>query len=158
MPSAHPKPETLASLIFLIRGEKVLLDADLALLYGVRVRALNQAVSRNRERFPADFMFQLSDEEFERVRNSQRYEMGSGTSQALRSQIVISKGRGGRRYWPYAFTEQGGCDVVERSSFAGSRRSEYRHHAYICPATPAHGFQPRTCTQDRGDGDRFMGS
>jgi ORF6N domain len=51
--------------IFLIRGQKVMLDADLALLYGVEARSLNQAVSRNRQRFPADFMFQLSDAEYE---------------------------------------------------------------------------------------------
>jgi len=54
-----PKPDHLASLIYLIRGEKVLIDADLAILYGVEARALNQAVPRNRDRFPEDFMFQL---------------------------------------------------------------------------------------------------
>lgn len=78
-------------LIFLIRGQKVMLDRDLAELYGVETRGLIQAVKRNPERFPSDFMFQITKEEFHR----------------LRSQIVISKGRGGRRYLPYAFTEQG---------------------------------------------------
>jgi len=68
-----------------------MLDAVLAELYGVETRSLVQAVQRNRERFPADFMFQLTAEEHE----------------GLRSQVVISKGRGGRRYPPYAFTEQG---------------------------------------------------
>jgi len=69
-----------------------MLDADLAELYGVETRVLLQAVSRNQKRFPKDFMFQLSKEEYE----------------LLRSQIVISKkGRGGRRYLPYAFTDQG---------------------------------------------------
>jgi hypothetical protein len=77
--------------IRLIRGQKVLLDADLATLYGVETRTLVQAVGRNRDRFPDDFMFRLSAEEFA----------------ALRSQSVISKGRGGRQYAPYAFTEQG---------------------------------------------------
>jgi ORF6N domain len=68
-----------------------MLDADLAELYGVETRALLQAVSRNQKRFPEDFMFQMSKEEYE----------------LLRSQIVISKkGRGGRRYLPYVFTEQ----------------------------------------------------
>ena len=77
--------------ILLVRGEKVILAADLAALYGVETRVLNQAVKRNAERFPEDFMFQLtSDEAF-----------------ALRSQFVTSKGRGGRRYAPYAFTEHG---------------------------------------------------
>jgi ORF6N domain len=54
------KPENVAQLFFFIRGEKVLLDADLAMLYGVEPRVLNQAVARNRKRFPADFMFQVS--------------------------------------------------------------------------------------------------
>jgi len=76
--------------ILLIRGEKVMLDADLAALYEVETRVLTQAVRRNIERFPADFMFQLSKEEFDH----------------LRSQTVISSW-GGRRYPPYAFTEQG---------------------------------------------------
>jgi ORF6N domain len=84
--------ERIERSILLIRGHKVMLDADLAELYGVETRVLLQAVSRNQKRFPKDFMFQLSKEEYE----------------FLRSQIVISKkGRGGRRYLPYAFTEQG---------------------------------------------------
>ncbi len=76
--------------IRLIRGHKVLLDEDLAPLYGVATKVLVQAVKRRQDRFPADFMFQLSTAEF----------------QQLRSQVVTSK-RGGRRYPPYAFTEQG---------------------------------------------------
>ena len=75
-----------------LRGHNVMLDADLAALYQVEVKVLNQAVKRNRERFPADFMFRLTVQEAE----------------VLRSQIVTSKaGRGGRRTAPYAFTEQG---------------------------------------------------
>ena len=77
--------------IFLIRGHKVMLSPTLAELYGVEVRALIQAVKRNIERFPEDFMFQLTDSEF---RN-------------LKSQIVISSWGGARRANPYAFTEQG---------------------------------------------------
>lgn len=84
-------PEIVAQRIHLVRGHKVMLDADLALLYNVETRALVQAVKRNPRRFPPDFMFQLSDEEWA----------------ALRSQNVTSKGRGGRRYAPYAFTEHG---------------------------------------------------
>jgi len=82
--AAALKPEDLASLIHWIRGEKVLLDADLAALYGVEARALNQAVSRNRARFPADFMFQLSTEEYEHLRNSSQPVMSS-TGTPLRS-------------------------------------------------------------------------
>ena len=84
-------PESVTQRILLIRGHKVLLDADLALLYSVETRALVQAVKRNVRRFPADFMFQLTEEEW----------------LALRSQNVTSKGRGGRRYAPYVFTEHG---------------------------------------------------
>jgi len=84
--------ERIEGKILLIRGQKVMLDADLADLYGVPTKVLVQAVKRNLERFPGDFMFQLTDQEFGR----------------LRSQFVTSKlGRGGRRTAPYAFTEQG---------------------------------------------------
>lgn len=82
--------ERIASQIYLVRGEKVLLDEDLAALYGVETRALNQAVTRNRDRFPEDFMSQLSGEEFAN----------------LRSQTVTSSW-GGRRHPPRVFTEQG---------------------------------------------------
>lgn len=83
--------EAIESRIFLIRGHKAILSTHLAALYGVESRALVQAVKRNRERFPADFMFQLSAKEFWN----------------LKSQIVISSWGGARRAAPYAFTEQG---------------------------------------------------
>ena len=106
-----------------MRGEKVMFDTDLAMLYGVEVRSLNQAVARNRKRFPADFAFQLTDDELAALR-SQLVISKSPTSQAssrLRSQIVTSKtGRGGRRYLPYAFTEQG---VAMLSSVLRSARA-----------------------------------
>ena len=80
------------SRILIQRHQRVILDSDLAELYGVSAKQLNQQIKRNRERFPSDFMFQLSAKEHE----------------SLRSQIVTSKkGRGGRRYPPYAFTEHG---------------------------------------------------
>jgi hypothetical protein len=85
------KPAGVEGCIRLLRGEKVILDADLAELYGVETRVLVQAVKRNPERFPEDFLFQLTAEEFT----------------VLRSQYVTSRGWGGRRYPPYAFTEQG---------------------------------------------------
>jgi hypothetical protein len=84
--------EQITQSILVFRGLKVLLDEDLATLYGVPTKVLLQAVKRNQERFPADFMIQLTEAEWI----------------ALRSQSVTSKpGRGGRRYLPYAFTEQG---------------------------------------------------
>ena len=117
------KSEDVAQLVFFIRGEKVMFDADLAMLYGVEVRSLNQAVARNRKRFPADFAFQLADDELAALR-SQIVISKSPTSRAssrLRSQIVTSNtGRGGRRYLPYAFTEQG---VAMLSSVLGSARA-----------------------------------
>jgi ORF6N domain-containing protein len=80
------------SRILLLRHQRVILDTDIADLYGVPVKVLNQQVKRNRERFPADFVFRLTSKEDE----------------VLRSQFVTSKqGRGGRRYAPYAFTEHG---------------------------------------------------
>jgi hypothetical protein len=84
--------ERIERAIVALRGGRVMLDADLAALYGVPVKSLNQAVRRNLDRFPGDFMFQLTPAEFRR----------------LRSQSVTSKtGRGGRRKAPYIFTEQG---------------------------------------------------
>ena len=84
--------ENIENLIRVIRGKQVMLDRDLARLYGVETRVLNQAVQRNIERFPEDFMFQLSKEEFEN----------------WKSQIVISNSiKMGARKLPYAFTENG---------------------------------------------------
>lgn len=94
----------IESLIYIIREERVMLDQDLAELYQVETKALVQAVQRNAKRFPRDFMFQLSFQEFT----------------ALRSQIVTSKGRGGRRTAPYVFTEHG---VAMLSSVLRSERA-----------------------------------
>jgi hypothetical protein len=97
--------EHVAARIHVIRGENVMLDADLAELYGVRTKNLNLAVRRNIRRFPSDFMFQLSPEE----------------SSSLRLQLATSNTRrGGRRYAPYAFSEQG---VAMLSSVLRSARA-----------------------------------
>jgi hypothetical protein len=97
--------ERITDSILILRGHKVLLDANLATLYGVPTGALVQAVKRNIDRFPEDFMFQLT----------------AGEWAALRSQFVIpNDGRGGRRYAPYAFTEQG---VAMLSSVLNSTRA-----------------------------------
>lgn len=90
--SGRLRIEHLEQMIHVIRGQRVMLDSDLANLYGVTTAALNQAVLRNSERFPADFAYQLSQQEFT----------------DLMSQTVISKtGRGGRRKLPWVFTEHG---------------------------------------------------
>ena len=93
MPAARKIDKySVESAIHLIRGQRVMLDADLAAIYRVTTKSLNQQIRRNRKRFPPDFAFQLTAEEF----------------RFLRSQIVTSKmGRGGRRYRPWVFTEHG---------------------------------------------------
>jgi hypothetical protein len=97
--------ERIEQSILLIRGQKVMLDTDLAVLYRVTTKRLNEQVRRNIKRFPEDFMFQLTKQEYE----------------VMRSQIATSKkGRGGRRYLPLAFTEQG---VAMLSSVLNSERS-----------------------------------
>jgi phage regulator Rha-like protein len=104
--------------IYELRGERVMLDRDLAALYETETKALNLAVKRNSKRFPKDFMFQLTREEFDALRfpietlektnKPLRLQIEtSKTNQTLRLQNETSKGRGGNRYLPYAFTEQG---------------------------------------------------
>ena len=121
--------EQIESLILTIRGKQVIFDRDLARLYGVETKRLNQQVQRNIERFPEDFMFQLSREEFDSLRSqfatsndfsrSQNATLDadsddlrshfatSNDGEILKSQIATSNGRGGQRYLPYAFTENG---------------------------------------------------
>lgn len=98
--------QPIQSKIYEIRGQRVMLDFDLAELYQVETRALKQAVRRNIERFPEDFMFEITEPEYNYLKTS------------LTSQIVISNERGGRRYMPFAFTEQG---VTMLSSVLRSR-------------------------------------
>ncbi len=102
---SQSKENIIEKMIYVIREQKVMLDSDLAELYGVETRVLNQSVQRNPARFPKDFMFQLTEEEHE----------------SLRSQFVISKkGKGGRRYMPYVFTENG---VAMLSSVLNSEKA-----------------------------------
>ena len=109
------------NLIYEIRGQKVMLDFELAELYEVETKKLNQAVKRNKERFPEDFVFQLTSEEWQIL----RCQIGTSKEEDfLRSQIVTSKNktetRGGRQYLPYAFTEQG---VAMLSGILKSKRA-----------------------------------
>jgi len=103
MPNTLVSQEIIEKKIYIIRSQKVMLDMDLAMLYGVETRVLNQAVTRNKERFPDDFMFQLTKEEAISLRSQIVISNGEGS---LRSQFATSK-RGGTRYLPYVFTEQG---------------------------------------------------
>lgn len=98
------RAKTVEHRIHAIRSQKVMLDRDLAFLYGVQTKALNRAVKRNRDRFPQDFMFRLTREELEN----------------LRFQNGTSRGWGGRRHLPYAFTEHG---VAMLSGVLRSRRA-----------------------------------
>ena len=128
----HVAPEEISEKILRFRDKKVMLDSDLAVLYGVPTKRLNEAIRRNSDRFPADFMFQLSAAEAEFLRSqfatSKETEplisqnAISKEAKSLTSQIVISKteSRGGRRTLPYVFTEQG---VAMLSSVLNSKRA-----------------------------------
>ncbi|MCL2805690.1 MAG: ORF6N domain-containing protein [Treponema sp.] len=95
----------IQDLIYEIRGQKVMLDSDLARLYEIETKLLNKAVKRNIERFPGIFMFQLTEDEFDTL----RFQIGTS-----------NKGKGGRRYLPYVFTEHG---VLMLSSVLNSKRA-----------------------------------
>jgi hypothetical protein len=110
VPAIAPRSEELAQLVFFVRGERVILDADLAALYGVTTGALNRAVKRNAERLPGDFMFRLSNEDWENLKSQTGIASSPPRSKAflaLRSQSTAVVAHGGRRGLPYAFTEQG---------------------------------------------------
>ncbi|MFH0984504.1 MAG: ORF6N domain-containing protein [Candidatus Omnitrophota bacterium] len=101
--TALVKPEQIVDALGFIRGQRVILDADLARIYGVPSKRLNEQVKRNQERFPADFAFQLSSQELEVLRLQRP---AAESTKNLKSQFATSSW-GGRRYLPYAFTEHG---------------------------------------------------
>jgi len=139
---ATPRKRILLTIRF-VRGRKVILDADLAALYGVETGALTRAVRRNGDRFPADFMFQLSREEFDE----------------LRRQSDSSGQWGGRRYPPYAFTEHGVAMLssVLRSARAVSVNIEImRAFVQLRHILATHeGLAKRLDEQRKHDGSRF---
>jgi hypothetical protein len=98
--SSHRKIANLQGAIHLIRGQRVMLDSDLAMIYGVTTKRLNEQLKRNRLRFPADFAFQLTVQEFRNLKSQ------IATS-SLRSQFVSSSSHGGKRKLPWVFTEHG---------------------------------------------------
>lgn len=122
MPAPMAKPESLARFVHLVRGERVMLDADLATLYGVETKALNRAVKRNARRFPRDFMFRVDPLEWAALRCQFGTSNGraGGTPAGTGSLGAPGPGRGGRRGLPYAFTEQG---VAMLSSVLRSSRA-----------------------------------
>ena len=109
------KEENIAERIYFIRGEKVMLDFDIALLYGVETKQLKRAVKRNIDMFPLDFMFVLSEQEYNNVKHHLRYHFGTSSW-------------GGRRYFPMAFTEQG---VASVSGILKSKRAVQTHIAIM---------------------------
>ena len=109
--------ERIERAILLIRGRKVMLDADLAELYGVSTKALNQAVKRNWQRFPQDFMFQLDEQEVAAMRSQSV--TASHSAEPIRSQIAAA-GKRNIRYLPYAFTEHG---VIMAASVLNTQRA-----------------------------------
>jgi hypothetical protein len=121
-PASTLSPVAIAPMVRWIRHEKVILDFDLALLYGVEARVLNQAVKRNLQRFPEDFMFRLSRDEAEAMLHSEtRAPVSSAPAPLHSSQIVMSSRKHrGHSYLPYAFTEQG---VAMLSSVLRSSRA-----------------------------------
>jgi hypothetical protein len=107
--------EVIEKRIFFIRGKRILLDEHLAELYQVETKTLNRAMKRNKDRFPEDFMFQLSKEEFKNL----RYHFGTSSHGNLRYHFGTSS-YGGRRHRPFVFTEQG---VAMLSSVLNSKRA-----------------------------------
>ena len=112
-------PENLAQLVFFVRSERVMLDADLARLYGVETGAINRAVKRNAGRFPDDFMFQFTKDEWLGL----RYQIAISSSPVSKQSLTIaSNAHGGRRVLPYAFTEQ--CVAMLSSVLRSARAVE----------------------------------
>jgi hypothetical protein len=113
-------PEIIQQKIYYIRGEKVMFDKDLAELYGVETKVLNQSVKRNARRFPSDFMFQLSNKEADIFPRYQSGTLGTGIDERSRSQFVTLKRGQNIKYLPNVFTEQG---VAMLSSVLNSERA-----------------------------------
>ena len=127
--AALTTPDQIDHSILVIRGHKVLIDAQLAAFYGVETKILMQAVKRNRSRFPDDFMFELNDQEWAALRSQ------FATSN-LKSQNVTSssRGHGGRRYPPYAFTEQG--VALKCAAKPPRHRGQHSNNAGVRTAAP----------------------
>ncbi len=127
--SANMSPYVVDDIILTIRGHKVILDSDLARIYGVEVKRLNEQVKRNRERFPEDFAFQITPQEVVDLKS----QFATSSSDGMRSHLATASAHGGRRKRPFAFTEHGAISVANprlrlAKSFPGN-----------LPVTPATG-------------------
>jgi hypothetical protein len=123
----------IESRVLFLRHRRVILDVDIAQLYGVPAKRLNEQVKRNQERFPADFMFQLTEKEHD----------------SLRSQIATSnKRRGGRRYLPYAFTEHGAINGGNRAQLRSSCSDECFCGACVRAIARDARHESATCRKD----------
>ena len=110
--------DQIDSMIQSIRGVRVMLDSDLARIYGVPTKRLNEQFRRNRRRFPDDFAFQLTSDEYEALRSQN----ATTTQRHLRSQFATSRSHGGRRYLPWAFTEHGALQIANILNSANAVR------------------------------------
>jgi hypothetical protein len=117
--NSHRKIANLQSAIDLLRGQRVMLDSDLAMIYAVTTERLNEQLKRNRRRFPADFAFQLTVQDFGNLKSQ------IATS-SLRSQFVTSSSHGGKRKLPWVFTEHGAIRVGRARSPSAPRRTARR--------------------------------
>jgi len=132
LPVPAVSEETIVEKIFIIRGQKVMLDKDLAEMYGVPTFRLNEAVKRNMSRFPDDFMFQLTKDEYD----------------SLRSQIAILKRGKHSKYSPYAFTEQGVAMLSRRSQFGNGHPGEHSDYPIIYKNETIDSRQQRPLDED----------
>jgi hypothetical protein len=108
--------DQLSRLIYEIRGERVMLDSDLAAIYGVETKALNRAAKRNADRFPKDFMFQISSREWQNLKCQIGTSSSDRESQVLRYRFgTLKTGHGGRRKLPYVFTEHGAIMAAKKT-------------------------------------------
>lgn len=129
-PSRAPAP-SLDSFILTVRGERVIIDADLARIYGVDTKVLNQAVKRNREKFPPDFLFQLTQGEMDGVDRSRNVTGSPEEKRLMRSQFVTASKRN-IRFLPFAFTEHGAIMAANMlNSAAAVQMSVFVVRAFI---------------------------
>jgi hypothetical protein len=138
-------PEQLAPLVIRLRHQNVILDSDIAELYGVETKRLNEAVKRNLERFPADLMFQINDDELENLKSQFVISSSTGSNlqcqigtSSLRSQVATSKNRRGRTYLHLRLHRTRRRHAFKRPPLTPRCGGKHRHHVYLRPAPLSH--------------------